>query len=146
MGCIGYCMCHQAEQRRPSPSNGWSHSPEVVIEPLERVSDEGQAHLGALVLGGGARGGGRRGAGGLGGLEQGGVVGLIDLVGGEVGGVDVGCQARLEGGADPAQAVEFDAPEEVVALDLVRTASAEAVLRVADEARRVSLSGSSCKV
>lgn len=134
-------MRHQDEQQRRPSSLRELHSPEVVIEPLEGVPNERQAHLGAFVLGGRAGGDGGGGAGGLGGLEQGGVVGLVDLVGGEVGRVDVGGQARLEGGADPAQAVELDAPKEVVALDLMGSASAETVLRVTDEAGGVSLSG-----
>lgn len=110
-------------------------SSEVVIEPLECVPNKRQAHLGALVLRGDAGGGGS-GAGSLRGFEEGGVVCLVDLVSWEVGRVDVRCQARFEGCADPAQAVEFDAPEEVVALDLVRSASSETILRVADEARQ----------
>jgi hypothetical protein len=108
-------------------------SPEVVIEPLERVPNKRQAHLGALLLL--ARGGTTSGAAGLGGLEHGGVVRLVNLVGREVGRVDVGRQARLERRADPPQAVELDATEEGVALDLVRAAAAEPVLRVADQAR-----------
>jgi hypothetical protein len=62
-------------------------SSEVVIETLERITDEGQAHLGALFL---LR---RRGrilaSGSLCGLEQRRIVRLVDLVRGEVGRVDV---------------------------------------------------------
>ena len=69
----------------------------------------------------------------MGGLEQRGVVRLVDLVGGEVGRVDVGRQAGLERRADAPQAVELDAPEEGVVLELVRAAAAQPVLRVANE-------------
>jgi hypothetical protein len=104
-----------------------AESPEVVVEPLERVPNERQAHLGALLLLLVA-------VAGLGGAQQRGVVRLVDLVGGEVGRVDVGGQTRLERRADAPQAVKLDAAEEGVVLDLVRAAAAEAVLRVADEA------------
>jgi hypothetical protein len=111
------------------PSAQKKESPKVIIKPLKRIPNKRQAHLRALLL---LR---RRAAvAGLGGLEQRGVVRLVDLVGREVGRVDVGRQARLEGRADPAQAVELDAAEEGVVLDLVRAAAAEAVLRVADQA------------
>lgn len=112
--------CTRAVQR--STFGISAHSPEVVIEPLERVPNERQAHLGALVLRGGATGG-CGGASGLGGPEEGGVVGLVDLISREVRSVDVGGQTRFEGCPDPAQAVELYAPEEVVALDLVGAAS-----------------------
>jgi hypothetical protein len=108
-------------------------SPEVVVEPLEGIPDKRQAHLRALLLL-------RRTATSAGavprlcGLEQRGVVRLVDLVGGEVGRVDVRRQARLERRADAAQAVELDAAEEGVVLELVGAAAAEAVLRVADQA------------
>lgn len=46
------------------------------------------------------------------------MVRLIDLVGGEVGDVDVGVEARLKGRADLAEAVPRDASEEVVGFDL----------------------------
>ena len=107
-----------------------ARSSKVIIEPLKGVADERKAHLGTLVLL--SRGGNGGAADGLG-LEQGGVVGLVDLVGGEVGGVDVGGQTGLEGGADPAQALELDTPEEGVVLDFVSATSSETVFRVAYE-------------
>jgi hypothetical protein len=116
-----------------SPHNPSEKSPKVIIKPLKRIPDKRQAHLGALLL---LR---RPAAGtvaGLRGLEQRRVVRLVDLVGREVGRVDVGGEARLEGRADAAQAVELDAAEEGVVLNLVRAAAAEAVLRVADQAGR----------
>jgi hypothetical protein len=120
---------HPPSQPRSNPQT--EKSPKVVVKPFKSIPDKRQAHLGALLLLGGRAG---AVAGGLGGLEHGGVVRLVDLVGREVGRVDVGRQARLEGRADPPQAVELDAPEEGVVLDLVRAAAAEAVFRVADQA------------
>lgn len=110
-------------------------SSEVVIKALEGVSDERQAHLGALLLR-------RRHLAAsstsslLGSLEQSSVVCLVDLVRREVRGVDGRRQARLERCSDPAQAFELDTSEEGMALDLVCAAPAETVLRVADQARR----------
>ena len=107
-------------------------SPEVVIKPLKGIPNKRQAHLRALLLLPG------RAAGAvpsLGGLEVRGIVRLVDLVGGEVGRVDVGRQARLKRRADPPQAVELDAPEEGVVLELVRAAAADAVFGVADQTR-----------
>ena len=46
------------------------------------------------------------------------MVRLVDLVGGEVGDVDVGVEAGLEGSADLAEAVPGDAAEEIVGFDL----------------------------
>lgn len=101
---------------------------EVVIEPLEGVADERKAHLGRLlgclaiaVLDG------------LG-LEQSRVVSLVNLIGGEVSGVDVGRQPGLERSADAAQTVKVDSTEECVALDFMSTSPSESVLGVADHA------------
>jgi hypothetical protein len=107
------------------PPNG-TGSPEVVVEALEGVPYERQAHLGTLLhlL---------RVIPSLRGLEQCGVVRLVDLVGGEVGRVDVGRQARLERRTDPPQAVELNASEEGVVFDLVRTATAKTIFRVANK-------------
>lgn len=108
---------------------------EVVVEALEGISDEGQAHLRRLLDRGSASASlldGLR-------LEHRRVVGLVDLVGGEVGGVNGGSQARLERSSDAAQAVELDTAEEGVSLDLVRARTAETVLRVADQARTWSV-------
>lgn len=71
-------------------------SSEVVVEPLEGVPNEGQAHLGALLLLSRALAPGR-----LLGAEDSGVVRLVDFVGREVGRVNVGGQPRLKWCADP---------------------------------------------
>lgn len=106
-----------------------SRSPEVVVEALERVSNEWQAHLGRLLCLA------PRGRGlGLLGLEHSSVVGLIDLVCGEIGSVDSTRKAWLEGSADPAKRVKLNATEEGVALDLVRAATTETILGVDNEA------------
>lgn len=106
-----------------------SRSPEVVVEALEGVSNKWQAHLGRFLRLA------PRGRGlGLLSLEHCGVVGLIDLVGGEIGGVNSTGKTGLEGSADPAERVKFDAAEEGVALDLMRAATTETVLGVDDEA------------
>lgn len=101
---------------------------EVVIEPLEGVANERKAHLGRLlrclaiaVLDG------------LG-LEQSRVVSLVNLIGREVSGIDVGCQPGLERSTDAAQAVKVDSTEECVALDFMSTSPSESVLSVADHA------------
>ena len=105
-------------------------SSEVVVKPLEGVSDKRQTHFGTLLLltlADAALGRLLR-------LKQGGVVRLVDLVRREVGGVDVGRQTRLEGGADTPQAIELYTEEESVALDFVCAPAAETVLRVTNEA------------
>lgn len=62
------------------------------------------------------------------------VIDLVDLVGGEVGDVDVRVELRLEGGPDLAQLVPDHAAEEGVVFDLLRAAGpAEAVRGVAEE-------------
>ena len=127
----------------PQPDKPPSHNPpnislpEIIIKPLKSIPNKRQTHLRTLLLlPAGPSTAARRTTTipGLGGAQQCGVVGLVDLVGGEVGGVDVGGQARLEGRADPPQAFELDAAEEGVALELVPAAAAEAALCVADEA------------
>lgn len=100
---------------------------EVVIEPLEGVTNERQAHLGRLLDNGRPSLLDRLR------LEQRCVVGLVDLVRGEVCCVDVGCQAGLEGCADATQAVELDAAEEGMTLDLMGATATNSVLAVADE-------------
>lgn len=107
-----------------------SRSPEVVVEALEGISNERQTHLRRLLRF--ARSPGRDLC--LLDLEHRRVVGLVNLVCGEVRSVDSTRKARLERSADPAQRVKFDAAEEGVALDLVRAAAAETVLGVDDEA------------
>ncbi len=108
-------------------------SSEVVIEPLEGVADEGKAHLGALILlrRVGAAGGSR----GLRGLEQRRIVRLVDLIRGEVRGIDVGGETRFKGCTNAPQAVKLDTTEEGVALDFVGTTASQTVLRIANQAR-----------
>lgn len=67
-------------------------------------------------------------------LEQGRVIGLVNLVRREVCCIDVAREAWLKRSANPPERVEFDATEEGVPLDLVSTAATQAVLGVADEA------------
>lgn len=100
---------------------------EVIIEPLERVADEWQAHLGRFL---------DWAAAGLQGLslENRSIVGLVNLIGREVGGVDVRGQARLERSSDAAKTVEFDATEKGVVLDLMRTTTTETVLGITNHA------------
>ncbi len=64
--------------------------------------------------------------------DGGGGGGALEVLGGEVGGIDLGGELGLEGGADAAQAVEVDAREEGVVLDLGGAGAAQAVLGVAD--------------
>lgn len=103
--------------------------PEVVVETLEGVPNEWQAHLRALLhlaylLGSSLD---------LLGLEQSGVIGLVNFVGGEVRGIDVAGQTRLEWCPDAPQRIELDTAEEGVGLDLVGATTAQTVLGVADE-------------
>lgn len=102
---------------------------EVVVESLEGISNEGQAHLGTLL----------HDTYGLGSLhllrlKQSRVVGLIDLVRREVCRIDVAREAWLEGSPDASERVEFDATEEGVALDLMSAAATQTVLGVTDQA------------
>lgn len=109
------------------PAPGPPPLTEVILKSLEGVPYKWQCHFRRLLLLW------RRG-----GLEPavdlhrvGGL--LFQVLGGEVGGIDVGRQARLEGGAEAAKIIEIDAREEGVSLQLVGPAAAEAVLAVADE-------------
>lgn len=90
-------------------------SSEVVIEPLECVADEWQAHLRRLVH--------RSTRSESLGLENGSIVRLVNLISREVRSIDCRCQPRLERCTNAAEAVEFDATEEWVVLDLMGTAS-----------------------
>lgn len=99
---------------------------EVILKPLKGIPDKRKRHLGRLLLLG--RGGRLEPAVDL--HRVGGL--LLQVLGGEVGGVDLGRQARLEGGAEAAEVVEVHAGEEGVTFELVGAAAAEAVLAVAD--------------
>lgn len=101
---------------------------EVVIEALERVPDEWQTHLGRLLH--------CRGAALLDGLrlENRGIVGLINLIGREVGSINVGGQTWLKGRANATKAVELDTSEECMVLNLMRSTTAKTVFCVADHA------------
>lgn len=108
-----------------------SASAEVVLKSLKRIPDKRQRHLWRLLL-----------LGSRGGLQP--AVHLhsvgslqLQVLGGEVGGVDVRRQARLEGGTEAAEVVEIDAGEEWVAPQLVGSTTAEAVLAIADETERI---------
>lgn len=92
---------------------------EVVVEPLKGISNEGQAHLRTLLYN---TYGLRRLH--LLRLKQSRVIGLIDLVRGEVCRVDIAGEAWLERSSDTSERVEFDATEEGVALDLMSTTAA----------------------
>jgi hypothetical protein len=109
--------------RQPNTS---IHLSEVVIKPLECVTNERQAHLWRLL----------DCSAGLEGLclEDAGIISLINLISREVGGVNVGGQARLERRADTAETIKLDTAEESMALDLVSTTATQTVLRVADHA------------
>lgn len=96
------------------------------VEALKGIAHEWNDELGRLVRVGGALG-----------PHGGGRVGLVDLVGGEVGDVDVGLELRLKGSLDAAQVLEHDAAEEGVLLDLLRSLAPETVGRVANEANFV---------
>lgn len=124
----------------PRGSDVGSVSTEVVIEPLEGVANERQTHLGRLLhLGAAALLDSLS-------LEDGGIIRLVDLVCGEVSGIDVGCEPGLERCSDASQAVEVDTTEEGVTLELMRTTPSETVLGVAHHAAviRVSYKPTSC--
>lgn len=94
---------HNSYTSHPPPHHSLT---EVILKALKGVPYERQCHLWRLLLIG------RRG-----GLEP--AVDLhrvgrllLQVLGGEVGGVDVGRQARLEGGAEAAEVVEVNAREE----------------------------------
>jgi len=109
-------------------------SPEVIIKPLERIAKERQAHLRALVL---LCRHCRLSPSSLSSPQQRSVVGLVDLVSGEVGCVDVRCQSRLERCPNPTEAIKLDTTEERMALDFMSTAPTKTILRVADETKRL---------
>ena len=67
------------------------------------------------------------------GLEQRGIVSLVDFIGREVGGINGRSQARLEGRTDTAQVLELEATEERMCFDLMGTAATETVFGVANE-------------
>jgi hypothetical protein len=105
----------------------------VRVETLVRVADEGQA-CSILVF---AR------LCSLSPVRSAGVV-LVDLINGEVSGVDVRVQLGLKGRPDPAQRLPVDATEEGVLLDFASaTNAAEAMFRVTDQARRRVVSNES---
>lgn len=101
---------------------------EVILKALEGISYERERHLGRFLLLG--RRSGLESAvdlHGVGGL-------LLQILGGEISGIDLGRQARLEGGAEAAEVVEVDARKEGVAFQFAGPDAAKAVLAVADEA------------
>lgn len=117
-------------QTRTSPfakHTTYTLSSEVVIEPLECVTDEGQAHLGRFLQLLARRKRLR--------LEHRRIIRLVNFIRGEVRGINGRREARFKWRTDTTQAIELDTSEEGVALDFVRTASAETCLRVADETR-----------
>lgn len=74
------------------------------VEPFVRVTDEGEIHFGHVLF---AQSFDLR-------PISSGVIALIDLVGGEVGDVDVRGQARFKGGADRSELVPVNPVEKRV--------------------------------
>lgn len=102
-----------------------------VVESLECVANERQAHLRGLDT--------RRSScrsSSL--LQMGCVVRLVDLVSGEVGGVNVGGKLGFKRCSNPTQAIEVNATEKLVRLDLVGTSSPKTILGVAYETGKIS--------
>lgn len=101
--------------------------PPESVEPLVRIANKRQTHLRHMLLPQRVdlRAVRRR------------MIGLVDFIGGEIGDIDVGVEARFKGRADFAEAVPGDAAEEVVGLDLrgavVAGGGAEAVGGGAEE-------------
>lgn len=102
-------------------------SSEVVIEPLECVTDEGQTHLGRILQLLARRKRLR--------LQHRRIICLVNFIRGEVRGINGGREARFKWRTDTTQAIELDTSEEGVTLDFVCPASTETCLRVANEAR-----------
>jgi hypothetical protein len=69
------------------------------------------------------------------GFKVGGVVGLIDLISWEIGGVNIRGQLGLEWCSNKAQAIEINASEELVALDLIGTTATKSVLSIANKTK-----------
>jgi hypothetical protein len=61
------------------------------------------------------------------------VVGLIDLISGEVGGVNVGGKLRLEWCTDSAKRIKLDSTEEFVVFDFLCRDSAKTMLGITDK-------------
>lgn len=67
---------------------------------------------------------------------MGGVIRLINLVNGEVGGINVRGEFRLEWCTNAAKGIKFNATEELVVLDFISTTTAKTIFRVANKAVR----------
>jgi hypothetical protein len=101
---------------------------EVVIESLEGIANERQAHFRSLLH--------HRRPALLSSLhpEEGCIVSLVNFVGWEVCGVDVRCESGFERRPNSTKAIKLNTAEEDVVFDVLGTASAESILRVADQA------------
>lgn len=112
----------------PRCKNPVFHLSKVVIESFKGVSNKWQAHLWRLFN--------------LAALlqclsfENGSIISLVNLVGREVGGVNVRCQARLEWSSDTTKTVKFDTTEEGMILDFVGTPPSKTVLSVTNHTRQ----------
>jgi hypothetical protein len=69
------------------------------------------------------------------GFKVGGIVGLIDLISWEIGGVNIRGQLGLEWCSNKAQAIEINASEELVALDLIGTTATKSVFSIANKTK-----------
>ncbi|KAJ3551421.1 hypothetical protein NPX13_g11367 [Xylaria arbuscula] len=122
-------LCILSRSRRPCFRITYTctRSAKVVIEPLERVADEGQTHF-WRVLDLLARRQSLR-------LEHRRIIRLVDLIRREIRRVNGRRQPRLKRRSDAPQAIKLNTPEEGMALDLVRSTSSKSSLRVADQTK-----------
>jgi len=112
---------------------GRSPATEVVVETLERITNEWQAHLRRIFTWSSTTCSGRRSSR----LQVGGIIGLIDLIRREVGRINIGSEFGLEWCADPAQIFKLDTTEEFVVLDLICPATTKTILSVTNKTMQI---------
>lgn len=78
-------------------------------------------------------------AGGLGSLEVSGRISLVDLVNGEVCGIDIGHKPWFKWRTNTTKTIKIDAAEERMSLDFVCSTSAKAILRVTNQTKKMSV-------
>jgi hypothetical protein len=102
---------------------------EIVIESLERITNEWQAHFWCILASRPTGSSGRSSS-----LQMSGVVSLVNLISWEVCRINVGRQLGFKWCADAAKSIKFDSTEEFVILDLLSRNSSEAMFGITNKA------------
>lgn len=100
-----------------------------MLKSLKGITDEGQRQLRGIVI--------LFTVDTLGFLEMSSIVSLINLIGWEVSGINVGSQLGLEWGSDTSKSIKLDAAEELVGFDLTCSSTTKTIFGIADEAGRM---------